>query len=104
MVDFGEEGGDLTPACSFAGFARFADEDDEEIEAVAGGTHEGVRGGSGEVAESGEELQQQSHGIGFAVRGKATDDTAGKAVEGGILECGWREKGSRGSLQYRLGR
>ena len=57
LVDFGEEGGDLTPACSFAGFARFADEDDEKIEAVAGGTDEGVRGGSGEVAESGEELQ-----------------------------------------------
>jgi hypothetical protein len=83
--------------CGLAGFG----DDDEEIEAVAGGTDEGVGGGSGEVAERGEELQQQSHGIGLAVGGKATDEAAGKAVEGGIVHCGWREKGTRVSpLRY----
>jgi hypothetical protein len=85
LVGLGEEGGDLPPACSFAGFAGFADEDDEQIETMAGGTDERVRGGSGKVAEGGEELQQESHGIGLAVRGKATDDAAGKAVESRIV-------------------
>ena len=56
LVDFGKEGGDLTPACSFSGFAGFADEDDEEIQAMRGGADEGVGGWSGKIAESGEKL------------------------------------------------
>jgi hypothetical protein len=89
----GEEGGDLTPACSFPGFARFADEDDKEIQAVRGGPDEGVGGGSGKVAESGEELQQESDGIGFAVRGKAANDATGQAVEGRLGKLGGRTHG-----------
>ncbi len=99
-INFGKEGGDLTPACSFASFAGFADEDDEEIETVPSGADEGMWGGSGEVAEGGEELQQESHGIGFAVRGEAADDAAGKAVQGWIVQDGWREKRNRRSLHY----
>jgi hypothetical protein len=41
----------------------------------------------------GDELQQQSHGIGLAVRGQATDDAAGKAVEGGIVQRGVAREG-----------
>ena len=83
-VGFGEEAGDLAPACSFAGLARFADQYDEEIEAVAGGAHEAVRRGADEVAEGGQELQEDGCGIGFGVRRKATDSEAGKTVEGRI--------------------
>jgi hypothetical protein len=43
-VGFGEEAGDLAPTGPFAGLARFADENDEEIEAVTGGTDAAVRG------------------------------------------------------------
>src|ERR1700722_17680896 len=43
-VCFGEKAGDLAPAGPFAGLARFADEDDEEIETVARGTDTTVRG------------------------------------------------------------
>ena len=79
-IDFGEEAGDLPPACSFAGLARFADQYDEEIEAVTGGAHDAVGRGAGEVAEGGQELQEDGSGIGFGVRGKATDGEAGKTV------------------------
>ena len=58
-VHFCEELGDLAPACSFAGFAGFPDEDDEEIEGVAGGADQRMRSGAHEVAERGEELQEQ---------------------------------------------
>jgi len=85
VVHFGEEAGDLTPACSFAGFAGLADEDDEEIEAVAGGADEGMGAGTCEVAEGGEELQQEGHRIGFTVGGETADDAAGKAVKGWIV-------------------
>lgn len=99
-VDFVEEIGDLTPACSFSSFAGFADEDDVEIEAVAGGADEAMWGGSGEVAEGGEELQQQGHRVGFTVRGKATDDAACQAMEGWIVQHWRREGGNRWSLVY----
>jgi hypothetical protein len=92
-VDFCEEAGDLAPAGSFAGLAGFADQDDEEIEAVAGGADAAVKRGADEIAEGGEELQQDGGGIGFNVRGKAADDEAGKSVEGGIGERRRRGRG-----------
>ena len=49
---------DLTPARSFAGFAGFADQDDEEVEAVTGGADRAVRRGAEDVAEGGEDLQE----------------------------------------------
>ncbi len=47
-----------------------------------------VRRGADEVAEGGQELQEDGSGIGFGVRGKATDGEAGKTVEGRIGESG----------------
>jgi hypothetical protein len=91
-INFGEEGGDLTPACSFASFAGFADEDDEEIETAPSGADEGMWGGSGELAEGGEELQQEGHRVGFAVRGEAADDAAGETVEGWMSSMVAREE------------
>ena len=81
-VGFVEEAGDLTPAGSFAGLAGFADQDDEEVEAVTGGSHGAMRRGADEVAEGGEELEEDGSGIGFGVRGKTADGKAGKTVEG----------------------
>ncbi len=94
-VDFGEETRDLAPAGSFAGLARFADQDDEEIEAVAGGAHAAVRCVADEVAEGGQELEENGGGIGFGVRGKAADDETGKTVEGGFAEYGMLGRGGR---------
>ena len=79
-VGFGEEAGELAPACSFAGLARFADQYDEEIEAVTGGSHDAVGRGADEVAKGGQELQEDGSGIGFGVRREATDGEAGKTV------------------------
>jgi hypothetical protein len=80
IVDFGEEAGELAPACSFASLARFADQYDEEIEAVTSGSHKAARRGADEVAEGGQELQEDGGGIGFGVRGEGPDGEAGKAV------------------------
>jgi hypothetical protein len=110
-VDFGEEGGDLTPTCPFAGFARFAYEDDEEIETMTGGANQGMRLWTSEVTESGEELQKDGHGIGFAMWGKATKGEAGNTMEGEIGQRGrlggrgfgfvvWRRLGTRDCLLF----
>jgi hypothetical protein len=87
-VDFGEEARDLTPAGSFAGLAGFADQDDEEVEAVTGGADGAVSGGAEDVAEGGEELQENGRGIGLGVRSEAADDEAGQAVECRFSEGG----------------
>jgi hypothetical protein len=81
-VRFGEEAGDLAPTGSFAGLARFADEDNEEVETVARGTHTAVRRGADEVAEGRQELEEDRGRVGFGVRGKATDDATSDTVEG----------------------
>ena len=99
-IDFREEGGDLTPACSFASFAGFPNEDDEEIEAVTGGPDEGVWGGSGDVAEGGEELEKESSGVGFAVRSEVAEHAAGEAVKGLVRERG-RGRGVARLLELR---
>ena len=61
-VRFGEEAGDLTPTGPFAGLARFADENNEEIETVAGGTDTAVRGWADEVAEGGQNWRRTAAG------------------------------------------
>jgi hypothetical protein len=53
-VYFGEEAGDLAPACSFGGLAGFADSYDEEIEAEAGVADDAVWCWADEVGEGGE--------------------------------------------------
>jgi hypothetical protein len=77
LVDLGDEAADVIPACSLAGFAGFADEDDEEIEAVTGGLHHAVGSGAEEVAEGGEELEEDGGGVGFGVGREGVDDLAG---------------------------
>ena len=83
-VCFGEEAGDLTPTSTFAGLARFADEDNEEIETVACGTDKAVRGGADEVAEGGQELEEDGGPVGFGVWGKVKDDATSDTVEGRV--------------------
>src|SRR5271156_5256871 len=68
-VGFGKEAGDLAPAGAFGGLARFADENDEEIETVTGVTDAAVRSGADEVAEGSEELQEDGGGIGLSMWG-----------------------------------
>ena len=80
-VCFGEEAGDLAPAGPFAGLARFADEDNEEIETVARGADTAVRGRADEVAEGGQELEQDGGRVGFGVRGEAIHDATRDTVE-----------------------
>ncbi len=80
-IGFCEELGNLPPACSFASFAGLADEDDEEIEGMTGGTYESMRVGSDEVAESSEELQEQCGGIRFGMRSQGADDIPGEAMQ-----------------------
>ena len=92
-VGFVEEVGDLTPAGCFAGLAGFADQDDEEIEAVTGGAGHGVRFRADHVAEGGEELQEDGCGIGFSVQRETSDSEAGHALEGGFGEG--RQRGRR---------
>ena len=61
-VRCGEEAGDLAPTGSFAGLARFADEDNEEIKTVACGTDKAVRGWADEVAEGGQNWRRTAAG------------------------------------------
>src|SRR5271156_4656248 len=63
-VGFGKEAGDLAPAGSFAGLARFADENDKEIKTVTRVTDAAVRTGADEVAEGSQELQEDGGWIG----------------------------------------
>jgi hypothetical protein len=49
-----------------------------------------VRRGTDEVAEGGQELQEDGCGIGFGVRCKTTDGEAGKTVQGRFGERGRR--------------
>jgi hypothetical protein len=77
-----EEASDLTPAGSFAGLAGFAHQYDEEVEAVTSGADRAMRRGADQVAEGGQELQEDGSGIGFRVRRKAADSEAGETVKG----------------------
>ena len=95
-VCFGEEAGDLAPTGPFARLARFADEDNEEIETVARGTDAAVRGWADEVAEGGQELEEDGGRIGFGVWGEAGNDATRDTVEGRGGECQWRGRGGSG--------
>jgi hypothetical protein len=80
-IGFGKEAGDLAPAGPFAGLARFAYENDEEVEAVTCSTDATVRGGSGEVAEGSQELEEDGGGISLGLWGKCTDEGTGNTVQ-----------------------
>jgi hypothetical protein len=92
-VGFGEEAGDLAPAGSFASLARFADENDEEIEAVARGPDAAVRARADEVAESGQELEEDGGGIGLGVRHERADEETRDTVESRAVQRRWRGRG-----------
>jgi hypothetical protein len=95
-VCFGEEAGDLAPTGPFAGLARFADEDNEEIETVARGTDAAFRVWADEVAKGGQELEEDGGRVGFGVWGEAGNDATRDTVEGRGGECGWRGRGGCG--------
>jgi hypothetical protein len=92
-IGFGEDARDLAPAGSFAGLARFADKNNEEIETVARGADTTMRDRADEVAEGGQELEKDGGRVGFGVWGEATNDATGDTVEGRDGECGWRRGG-----------
>jgi hypothetical protein len=92
-VGFGEEAGDLAPAGSFTGLARFADENDEEVEAMARGPDAAVRAGADEVAEGGQELEKDGGGIGLGVRRECADEETGDAVESRAVQRRWWGRG-----------
>jgi hypothetical protein len=89
-VRFGEEAGDLAPTGSFAGLARFADEDNEEIETVARGADMALRVWADEVAKGGQELEEDCGRVGFGVWGEAGNDATRDTVEGRGGERQWR--------------
>jgi hypothetical protein len=91
-VGFGEEAGDLAPAGPFAGLARFADENDEEIETVTRVTDAAVRSVADEVAEGSQELQEDGGGIGLGMWGEAIDDETSRTMESrtGYRRLWWR--------------
>jgi hypothetical protein len=76
-------------SCLFPGFVLWSRgfENDEEIEAVTGGTDAAVRGGTDEVAEGRQELEEDVGGIGLSMWGKCTDEETGNPVEGRAGQC-----------------
>jgi hypothetical protein len=91
-VNAGEEVGDEVQAGAFAAFAGIADEDDEEVGGVAGGFDHAVGAGADEIAEGGEELEEECSWMRFGVGREAADDASGGSVEGGFVELwmgGW---------------
>jgi hypothetical protein len=72
---------EIWPAGPFASLARFAHEDNEEIEAVARGADTAVRSWADEVAEGGQELEEDGGRVGFCVWGEAGNDATRDTVE-----------------------
>ena len=112
LIDLGEETLDLIPAGSLAGFARFADQDYEEVEAMRGGADQAVWARAGRVAEGGQELKKDGRRVSFGVRGESAEDLAGQAVQclfaqrevpGWLLGVRRRDRG-RGGLRVRIRR
>jgi hypothetical protein len=59
---------------------------------VAGGFDHAVGAGADEIAEGGEELEEECSGMRFGVGREAVDDASGGSVEGGFVELwmgGW---------------
>ena len=95
VIEFGEEAGDMAPAASLAGLAGFTYQHDEEVEAVAGGIDHAVGAGADDVAESGEQLEEDGGGMSLGVRGEGADGEPGEAVKGSIAEYGMLGRGGR---------
>jgi hypothetical protein len=101
VIDFSEETTDLVPACSLAGLAGFADEHHEKVKTMAGSIDHAVGCGTNDIAERGQQLEEDGGGMGFAVRGQAAYGQPRDTVECGIAEnwirgrTGWRRCGRR---------
>ena len=80
-VDMGEEAGDLVPTGSLAGFAGFTDQHDKKVEAMPSGANHAVGSAPGQVAESGEELEEHGGGVSLGVRGDGADGESGEAMK-----------------------
>jgi hypothetical protein len=76
-VDAFEQVRDEVPARAFASFAGIADEDDEEVESVAGGLNHAVRAGADEITEGRQELQQNGGRVSLGVGSEEANDAAG---------------------------
>ena len=59
---------------------------------MAGGVDHAVRARADQVAEGGEQLEENGGGLGLSVRGQGADGESGEAVESGFAKCGagWR--------------
>jgi hypothetical protein len=88
LVDFRKEAGDLTPTGALARFAGIADEDEEEVQTVAGGIHHAVRSRADHVAEGRQKLEQNGGGMRLGVASDGADGEPGVAMERGHWELG----------------
>jgi hypothetical protein len=86
IVDLREKAGDLIPTGALAGFAGIADENDEEVETVAGGIDHAMGSTTDQIAENGEELKKQSGWMSFGVWGNGSDGEPGEAMESSRVE------------------
>jgi hypothetical protein len=80
-VDMSEEAGDLVPTGSLAGFAGFTDEHDKKVEAMPSGVDHAVGSAPDQVAEGGEELEEDGGGVSLGVRGDGANDESREAMK-----------------------
>ena len=96
VVDFREEAGDLTPTGALAGLTGIADEDDEEVQAVTGGIDHAVGSATDQVAEDGEQLEEDGCRVGLGVGSNGAHGEPGEAVKSGFAQVGFRSRAERG--------
>jgi len=82
VVDFREEAGDLTPTGALPGLAGIAHEHDVEVQAVAGGIDHAVGSAADQVAEDGEELEENGGRVGLGMRSDGADGKTCETVKG----------------------
>ena len=90
LVDFRKEAGDLTPTGALARFAGIANENEKEVQTVAGGIHHAVRSRADHVAEGRQKLEQNGSGMRLGVGCDGADSEPGAAMERGHGELGRR--------------
>jgi hypothetical protein len=91
LVNFREQATDLIPTGSFARLTGFANEHNEEIEAMAGGIDHAVGSGAHDIAKGGEQLKEDCGRMPLGVRGKGANGLTGEAVQSGFVQFGMRD-------------
>jgi hypothetical protein len=91
-VDFCEEAGDLIPTGALACLAGIAYEHDEEIQAVAGGIDHAVGSTSDQVAECGEQLEENGGRVGLGLGSDGTDGESCETVKSGFAQLWMRRR------------